>query len=228
MKIPLFDNDGTLLKGGSGNSIHNDSFVFAFKSVYNVDANSHEILTDGMLDNEIIVEIVKKHGVPEEKALAKLPQAIEAMNEYFHQHESECDSIAQEGAEELLKILKSNNILIGVLTGNIEDLGWGKLKAAGLRDYIDFGSFGNLAMKRMDLIEIAQKRFEEKFSTKHPITDFVIVGDTPKDIQCARDGGIQVIAVATGNFSREQLEKENPDLLIDSLNEHEKILQFLK
>jgi HAD superfamily hydrolase (TIGR01549 family) len=45
------------------------------------------------------------------------------------------------------------------------------------------------------------------------------VGDGPVDIEFCRASGIPVYAVATGNYSRAELEKSGPDRLIDSLNE---------
>lgn len=225
MKIPLFDNDGTLLRGGSGNKLHYDAFSFAFKEIYGIEAATSEIVADGMIDNQIIIEVVRLHGISEKEAKEKLPFAIQAMVEYCYAHQKNGNSTAMQGAKELLQTLKSQHIPIGVLTGNVEEIGWMKLKIAGLKEYIDFGSFGNLAMERVDLITIAQERYEKLFHEQWPRTDFVIVGDTPKDIACAREGGIQVIAVATGNYSKEELKEA--DIVLGSLEESTSILNFL-
>src|SRR5258706_4035883 len=101
------------------------------------------------------------------------------------------------------------------------------LEEANLKSFIDFGAFGNLALTRVDLIKVAQNRYEKLFGKNRPITDFVIIGDTPLDIACARDGGIEVIAVATGHFSAEELQSAGADLVINSLEEKEKIMEFL-
>ena len=228
MKIPLFDLDGTLLQSGRGNKPHQDAFNFALKSVYHLpNASFFDIIPDGMVDNQIFVEIVNLHGVNQKEAIEKLPLATQAEIDYYMTHKDEQPSLAHHGSKELLELLMPQTHC-GVLTGNIEQIGWEKLRQAGLLSYISFGSFGNLAMQRVDLIGIAKKRYEEKFREERPLTDFVIIGDTPRDIFCAKDGGIQVIAVATGNYTYETLAKENPDLILHSLEEKEKIIEFLQ
>ena len=51
--------------------------------------------------------------------------------------------------------------------------------------------------------------------------------DTPKDIKCARDAGIYVVAVSTGEFNFETLKKEDPDLIVNDLTEVDTITKFL-
>lgn len=47
------------------------------------------------------------------------------------------------------------------------------------------------------------------------------------DIACAKAGGINVIAVATGSYSAEELQKTGADLVVRTLFETDKILKFL-
>jgi len=71
MKIPLFDIDGTLIEGD--NKAHNDSFDWAFKTVFGLtDASKSEIQTDGMIDTQIIIEVLKLHNIPKETAKEKM------------------------------------------------------------------------------------------------------------------------------------------------------------
>jgi phosphoglycolate phosphatase-like HAD superfamily hydrolase len=117
---------------------------------------------------------------------------------------------------------------MGVLTGNVEGLAWVKLESVDLKKYIDFGAFGSQAHVRSELVEIARQNAQKKFNKEFKTSDFVIIGDTPKDIQCAREAGIKVIAIATGKFSYKELEKENPDLLLESLEGNiEKVIDLL-
>ena len=46
-----------------------------------------------------------------------------------------------------------------------------------------------------------------------------MIGDTPHDVDCARAFGAVAVAVATGRFTREQLEAERPDLLFDNFSD---------
>ena len=52
-----------------------------------------------------------------------------------------------------------------------------------------------------------------------PKASICVVGDTPSDIRAARDNGLDVVAVATGVFSVEELRAASPDLLVASLTE---------
>ena len=57
--------------------------------------------------------------------------------------------------------------------------------------------------------------------------DCVVVEDSIFGVQAAKAAGMSCIAVLTGVYSREELETANPGLIIDSLTEKEKILNFI-
>jgi len=226
MKIPLFDIDGTLVKTGSG--INRDAFHYAVKKIYNVDAYHSEIDPEGMVDNQIVVEVLKLHGFSEEEILSKLPQEIKAVVEYAENNKASIALEVLPGVTDLLAEIKNLSTPMGVLTGNVEGLAWIKLESVNLKDYISFGAFGSQAHVRSELVEIARVNAGKKFNKEFQTSDFVIVGDTPKDILCAREAGIKVIAIATGKFSYLDLEKENPDLLLETLEGNvEKVIEFL-
>ncbi len=229
VKIPLFDVDGTLIQ--RGNKTHTTSFEYAFTNVYNLPhATIAQIPHDGMIDRQIITEVAKLHGIEASDAKAKLSDAIEAMREYYRLHEGEGKYIALPGTSEILSLLCTYGIPLGLLTGNIEEIGWKKLESAGLHSFFDFGAFGDMADKRVDLVPIAIKQTNELLQLETPLTasNFVIIGDSPLDVACAKDGGLSVIAVATGKFPLQQLKDAGADLVLESLEEQEKILTFLK
>src|SRR5579884_1875009 len=103
-RIPLFDIDWTLLEGG--NKVHNSAFDYALHTVYNLrDASMDEIVPHGMIDTQILMEVLKLHGVSEQDAKTKIPQAIDAMKEYFMQHQDDGRCIALPGVKQLLEEL---------------------------------------------------------------------------------------------------------------------------
>lgn len=226
MKIPLFDIDWTLIEGG--NKAHSLSFDYALEKVYDLpDASRSEIKTDGMIDNQILLEVLKLHDYPEEKAKAKIKEATAAMEEYYHNHLHEGNWILLPGVRELLDVLKNMQVPCGLLTGNVESIGWHKVEESGIKDFFSFGAFGDAAFRRVDLVTVAQQRAEKLLKRTIPLTEFFIVGDSPLDVACAKAAGIPVIAVAQGNFSKEELQVTSPDLILDSLEEQEKFLEFL-
>lgn len=226
-KIPLFDIDGTLVYSNTTSNVHDEAFDFALQTVYNLPhASVKSHLLSGKIDSQILIEISQIYGVSEVQAKEKVQDAMTATLDYFMKHAKKEHYKAIPEAEPLLKELKSLGIPIGLLTGNIEEIGWEKMQLVGLRDYFTFGAFGSLAFKRVDLIPIAKKRLEKILGLKIPLQSFVIIGDTPLDIACARNGGIPVIAVGTGTYKSHQLTEA--DLVVDSLEEKNKIIDFLK
>jgi phosphoglycolate phosphatase len=226
MKIPLFDIDWTLIEGG--NKAHSYAFDYALKKVYNMpEASRSEIKTDGMIDTQILIEILKLHDYPEEGAKKKMKEATAAMEEYYHLHLHEGKWIVLRGVKKLLQVLKEKRVPCGLLTGNVESIGWHKVEEPGLKDFFTFGAFGDSAFKRVDLVAVARKRAEEYYHKTIPLKDFFIVGDSPLDVACAKAAGIQVIAVAQGAFSKEELQAVGADLVLESLEEQDTFLDFM-
>ena len=85
--ITLIDLDWTLLRGG--NKAHADSFAWALRTVYGVEASLKEVDTEGLTDSEILMSILTRHGMAPERTRALIQDATNAMAEYFMKHEDE-------------------------------------------------------------------------------------------------------------------------------------------
>jgi phosphoglycolate phosphatase len=155
MRIPLFDIDNTLLEGG--NRAHMGAYDFAIRTVYKRKASVSEISIDGMIDTQIIVEVLTRHGMSAQAVKRRMPEAIQAMNEHFVAHADEGKSRVMPGVLELLKALRKRACPMGLLSGNVEDIGWEKLRLGGINEYFQFGAFGSLAYRRVDLIPVAMR-----------------------------------------------------------------------
>lgn len=225
-KIPLFDIDWTLLRGS--NPAHLDGFDYALQKVYGLskDISVRNHLTEGKIDSQILMEVAQKYGVKKQIAKEKIQDAMTAVVDYFMNHIDEGHFDVMRGVKHLLEDLKSKSVPMGLLTGNIEEIGWEKMEQAGIRDYFIFGAFGSMAFRRVDLIPIAKKRLSKILNEEVSLERFVIIGDSPLDIACARDGGIPVIASSAGQYNKHQL--SHADLTVESLEEKDKIINFLK
>ncbi len=226
--IPLFDIDGTLL--ADTNSAYDTGFSVAVKKVFNIDAKKREIDPSGKTDSQIFYEVLTSpnHNLSEKDVIENLESLATIMADYFIAHANEGTYTPLPGALSLFKEITRREIPIGVLTGNTEAVAWERLAQVGMKDFIEFGSFGNLALERRKLVPIAKERAEVKYGISSiPIEAFVIIGDTPADIKCARDNNIKSIGIPTGNYSKKTLEESGANLVIDSLEEIEKILNFL-
>ena len=95
----------------------------------------------------------------------------------------------------------------GLLTGNYEVVARLKLARAGIGRYFPSGqgAFGSDAEDRAALPAIARRR-AGVVGVPHPRQHTIVIGDTPRDIACARADDVHCVAVATGPFTAEQLE----------------------
>ena len=132
------------------------------------------------------------------------------------------------GAPELIKKLVSLEIYPGLLTGNMEDIVAPKLKAAGMdRNDFFYGGFGDHSPKRVDAAKKALASAEAFFG--HPVDPArtLIIGDTPRDIACARQIGAAVLAVATGRFDEADLLEHDPDFILRDLSDPAGFLEII-
>jgi phosphoglycolate phosphatase len=118
------------------------------------------------------------------------------------------------GVEDTLRHLARKSALLGVATGNLEVIGWIKIEQAGLREWFRFGGFSDHFPIRSELIGKAADKARELAGKEARIC---VVGDTPRDIEAARANFLSVIAVATGNFSFEELLEYQPEVCTSSL-----------
>ena len=99
---------------------------------------------------------------------------------------------------------------LALVTGNLEPVARRKLASAGIGGYFPAGQggFGSDAEDRGQLPAVARRR-----AGAWPRERTVVIGDTPRDIACARVDGVRVVAVATGPFSAEAL--ADADAVVD-------------
>jgi phosphoglycolate phosphatase-like HAD superfamily hydrolase len=110
------------------------------------------------------------------------------------------------GIVELLEALaaRSREFSLSLVTGNLEPVARLKLDRAGIGHHFPGGQggFGSDHHRRSELPPIARARMS---SPPWPRERTVVIGDTPRDIACARADGVRVAAVATGPFAVEAL-----------------------
>jgi phosphoglycolate phosphatase len=218
----LFDIDGTLIRSETPAVL--DAFAHAFRTVFAIDELVHRIDTSGMIDRQILAEIVRLHG--KEPQPAQILQACRAIGDYCR--DVSFTTTVLPGVASLVELLGKRGYPLGVLTGNVQKVAWLKLKVSGLREHFYFGAFGDDADQRADLVPIALGRARKALGLDFPADRTWIVGDTPRDIACARANGARIIAVATGHSSAEQLAAHEPDLLLTDLTDEAAFLAALE
>jgi phosphoglycolate phosphatase-like HAD superfamily hydrolase len=97
-------------------------------------------------------------------------------------------------------------VRLALLTGNLEPVARLKLARAGIGRFFEggLGAFGSDSEDRAALPAIARRRAGVRgVSVARDQT--IVVGDTPRDIACARADGALSLAVATGRFGVDEL-----------------------
>ena len=208
----LFDIDGTLLR--SRDRIHFNSFASSVQRVTGFEITLAGILLHGSTDTAILREACQQAGIPAEVMEQRTEAILEAMRNAVAEQRNEMDLIRMPGVESVLGYLAEKGALLGVATGNLEAIGWIKIEQAGLREWFKFGGFSDHFSIRPELIGQAAKKARELAGAEATVC---VVGDTPKDIDAARANYLPVIAVATGNYSFEELKKYQPEACASSL-----------
>jgi phosphoglycolate phosphatase-like HAD superfamily hydrolase len=220
-KLVLFDIDGTLISsGGAGTR----SMDLAFKDIFGIDKAFNDITMAGKTDIEIIKEGLKTHEVPHWDG------NVEKMKDkylYFLAREiNNPERTLKPGIKNALDMLKQRGMPTGLLTGNLEEGARIKLTPCGINDYFLDGAFGSDDEDRDKLLPIAINKFARKGLEFSP-EDCIVVGDTPRDVRCAKIHGACCIAVATGPYSKENLLATDADLVLDSLEDTEKYMKIM-
>jgi phosphoglycolate phosphatase-like HAD superfamily hydrolase len=222
-KLVLFDLDKTLLFGIAA---HRKAFHGAFREIYGVDTTIDIIDHQGMTDQQIIIEVLKKLGFSDAEIKPKLKECMLFMAEEFERAVKQEDIVPLPGARELLGELSKRNVLLGMVTGNLERIAWCKLQKAGLKHYFKFGAFGSDAIHRSDLVKLALERARRNFGFRFNDNAFLF-GDTPRDMDAGREAGVKTVGVATGDFSTEQLKEAGADFVLENLKDTKRILEVI-
>ena len=217
----LFDIDGTLLIRGARE--HAMALHDAIEEVWSVDLREVRVETGGRTDPDIAREILTAGGIDArdiDDALATFQETLVAR--YAQLVPDDLSGRLAPGASDALGTLHADpQMLLSLVTGNVEGVARLKLRAAGIGTYFDAGQggFGSDSADRADLPPVARARAGRASGgdAPWPRERTVVIGDTPRDIACARADGIRVVAVPTGPFAAEDL--AGADVLIGSLHE---------
>jgi phosphoglycolate phosphatase len=89
------------------------------------------------------------------------------------------------------------------------------------------GAYGSDHMDRRRLPSLAARRAHALLGTAFDPADVIVIGDTPHDIDCARAFGAVAVAVATGQYPREDLLADRPDHFFEDLSDTDRVLAAL-
>jgi phosphoglycolate phosphatase len=204
----LFDVDGTLVGRAAGE--HSQALRAALREIHGVDTDRLGLRIDpgGRTDNEIARMLLLEAGIPAAQIDARRHDVRTACCRIYAElcPPSLADKVLP-GIRELLDWLQSDpGVQLSLVTGNFEPVARLKLGRAGLGAYFPHGQggFGSDSEDRTDLPPIARKRAGVD-GVAHARETTIVIGDTPRDIICARADGVCCLAVATGPYGAEAL-----------------------
>ncbi|HSR68461.1 MAG TPA: HAD family hydrolase [Acidobacteriota bacterium] len=225
MRLILFDIDGTLMTtDGAGTRALNR----ALQEVFGLTEAMRDIRPDGKTDSQIVREALSRNGGLD------MPQA-EALRSFFRVYLRHFDdelvghcglTVFWQAYHLILRLRDGGRVRTGIATGNIRPCAELKLRSAGLHSFFPFGGFGCDAEDRHQMVRAAVRRGEELYGIR--AQSVIVIGDTPNDIEHGRKAGARTIAVATGNYSRVELQETGADLAVDSLQPTPDLLSFIE
>jgi phosphoglycolate phosphatase-like HAD superfamily hydrolase len=219
--LVLFDIDGTLLQGAA--TEHARAVIDAIEEVWGVAPGEQlPVEAAGRTDTEIARDILLLCGVDARAVDDMLGDFREAAARRYAELAPGdlSERLAPGAAQAVAELEVRADVRLSLVTGNLEPIARLKLARAGVGAPFAAGQggFGSDSEDRSDLPAIARRRAAAwNDGAAWPAARTVVVGDTPRDIACARADGTHVIAVPTGPFGADAL--EGADTVIAGLAE---------
>ena len=233
IRILLWDIDGTLMRSTVQGG-YKKYFSATMEKVFGDAGRLDEIVPSGMTDTQIMFESLRHAEFTPE-------QIFERKTDILRVFQTEMRTVlAADGEpyetlpgvrEILAETAQDPQFINALLTGNLSVAARIKLESVGLWHYFSDApnAFGEISHNRSDLAHEAGKLFNERYDFDFAPQQFIVIGDTPNDIVCARAFGAKVVAVETGRGeSRARLRENEPDYLLEDLSDTRKVLEILR
>ena len=203
--IALFDLDGTLLwSDGAGRRALQAALTEVFGGT---GPSDHRF--DGKTDKQIVRELMTAAGHDRAVIDAGMERVISLYVTELHRALRDPAHPPQRlpGVLELLDALeRRDDVVLGVLTGNVAEGADAKLRAVGIDpSRFKVTAYGSDHEDRPELPPIARRRAIELLGEASAGERFVVIGDTPADMTCGRGIGARAIGVATGRYAVAEL-----------------------
>jgi phosphoglycolate phosphatase-like HAD superfamily hydrolase len=227
MRLVLFDIDGTIL---TADGAPRRAFHRAMLEVYGTAGPIGAHRFDGKTDPQIARELLRLAGLPD----SAIDRGLEALwAAYLRELSTEFAqpthiTTVLPGVRPLLDRLEQmEEVVLGLLTGNIAPGAALKLSSAGIRNRFPIGAFGSDCEQRSGLPPVAVARALELTGRSFTRTDIVIIGDTPSDVTCGSALGVRAIGVATGRHRTQELVAAGAAHAFEDLRETARVVDVI-
>ena len=223
MKLVLFDVDGTILTAsGAGRRALDRALREVYGTAGPIDAYDFR----GGTDPQIVRDLLALAGLESEAIRAREAALYRRYEALLEEEVGDGGAVSvYPGIPELIEALVARtDAVVGLLTGNIEAGARIKLRPTGLLPHFRLGAYGSDDGDRTRLPHVAAGRAEALVGRPFEGRDTVIIGDTPRDIGCARAFGACAIAVATGWHTVDDLTAHRPDHVFVDFSDRQRAL----
>ncbi len=218
----LFDIDGTLLlSGGAGWK----AMKVAFSKHFEIE-EFETVPVHGRTDRGIVAELFANTEI-EDTELNREKFFECYLEQLPHSLQSSDGSLLPKVSQLLDSLASRNDVTMGLLTGNIEPAAWAKVRHFGIDHHFQFGGFGGQDQHRNQVAERAWNA-AKKLSPDLEPSKTIVLGDTTRDVECARWIDCHCIGVLTGGSSADEMAKANPDLLFEDFSDTDAVLSGIE
>jgi phosphoglycolate phosphatase-like HAD superfamily hydrolase len=226
----LFDIDGTLLSThGAGTRAMNRVGSRLFGDGFNFDG----VQMAGRLDPSIFAEAAERNGLTD---VSTKHQTFHDL--YIDELRDELTRVKEEvqampGVLHVLELLhqraqERGDVTLGLVTGNYSRAVPLKLQAIALPvDWFEVTAFGDEGRTRPDLVALAMNKYKLVHDEPCDPRRVIVIGDTVRDVHCAKAHGCKAFAVCTGGDARAALLAAGADTVVSDLSDPAPLLALL-
>ena len=230
-RILLWDIDGTLIRSVRAGAFK-DYTVPMLEEVFGTAGRLPQMKVSGMTDLQIVGEALKHEGFTHEDIRERIGHLRESYMKAMQKATGNGDQFFEvlPGVREVLQTVNDHpRYQSALVTGNIEPAAYLKMELVGLAELFPLpGAFGDESHDRRDLPALAADRIRKQLQLELTPEQFIVIGDTPNDIECAQHFGARALAVGTGRFySVEALLACNPDAFVSDLSDVDLVMETL-
>lgn len=231
MRILLWDIDGTLIRSTRPGG-YKEYTIPVLEELFGTSGQLADMQVSGMTDLQIFVEALSNHGITHEDLRERIHVLSERLTAEARKVTGNGGNFFEllPGVHETLEALESHpRYRSALLTGNIEPMAYLKMELVGLEKFFTLpGAFGDESHNRRDLPALAADRIRKHLQLDLAPKQFIVIGDTPNDIDCARHFGARAVAVGTGRFySNEEVLEHAPDKFLLDLSDPVTVIKTL-
>ena len=198
IRILLWDIDGTLIRSTRPGG-YKEYTIPVLEELFGTAGQLADMHVSGMTDMQIFIEALSNHGVTHDHVRERIAILSERLTAEARKITGNGVKFFEllPGARETLEALDNHpRYRSALLTGNIEPMAQLKMELVGLDKFFTLpGAFGHESHNRRDLPALAVERINNYLQLDLPPEHFIVIGDTPNDIDCVRHFGARAVAV---------------------------------